>query len=324
MIEIPRWERRLLDLARLGMTESRSPHAVDAASDRGLAEAYQLCDRITAEHSQSFHFASRFLPPDKRRAIRALYAFCRISDDLVDEPSLDAAAALQAWRRRSVYAHGASPDRVALAWQDARTRFGIPLVYAEQLIDGVGRDLQPTHYDDFESLAQYCYGVASTVGLMSMHIIGFDSQQAHRYAVKLGVALQLTNILRDVGEDLQAGRLYLPQGELDRFGIRDADLLAGRVDTRWRRFMGYQIERARRLYQEALPGIGLLHRDGRFSVLAAAELYGGILSAIEANDYDVFTRRAQLSSSQKLLRLPLIWLRARQLTPDQMRLELAA
>lgn len=316
---MPRWERRLLHLARQGIVEVRSPREPVAANQRDLERAYARSERITAEHSRSFYFASRFLPGDKRRAIRALYAFCRVTDDIVDQPGEDPAADLQTWRRRSLRATGDPSNPVALAWQDARRRFGIPEVYAEQLIAGVGRDLQATEYDDFESLAQYCYGVASTVGLMSMHIIGFSHPEAHRYAVKLGVALQLTNILRDVGEDLRAGRLYLPKRELAMFGISQADLRAGRTGSRWRSFMRYQIERARQLYQEALPGIGLLHRDGRLSVLAAAELYGGILRAIEANRYDVFSRRAHLSAGRKLLHFPSIWLRARGLTEDRLR-----
>lgn len=312
--DMPSWERRLLELARQGMTEFRDPAGELLRIDPQLESAYRVCEQITAEHSRSFHFASQFLPSEKRRAIRALYAFCRTTDDIVDQPNPNADALLNDWRRRALEPGGDPQSPVSLAWADTRRRFGIPRVYAEQLIAGVAHDLQPTRYDTFEALTQYCYGVASTVGLMSMHIVGFADRTAHRYAVKLGVALQLTNILRDVGEDLQMGRLYLPRQELQQFEIHERDLAAGQVDRRWRDFMRFQIERARRLYQEAMPGIGLLHRDARFSVMAAAELYGGILRAIEANDYDVFSSRARLRTHQKLLRLPQIWLQSRSMT----------
>jgi phytoene synthase len=309
--ETPRWEHRLIDLALEGAPERPQEIKPLAEADSTLENAYRACEVITAQHSRSFFFASRFLPDEKRRAIRALYAFCRVTDDVVDEPKQDAAASLDAWRSKALGPEDQSSDLVSIAWRDTRDRFGIPDVYAEQLIEGVARDLTPTRYQNFDALTRYCYGVASTVGLMSMHIIGFSNPEAVRYAVKMGVALQLTNILRDVGEDLELGRIYLPTDELAFFDITDEDLAAGQVTDRWRNFMQFQIGRARRLYSEAWPGIALLHREGRFSVLAAAELYGGILNEIEALDYDVFSRRAHLSTTDKLLRLPGIWVRSR-------------
>ena len=146
---------------------------------------------------------------------------------------------------------------------------------------------------------------------MTMHIVGYSSKEAIPYAVKLGVALQLTNILRDVAEDWQKGRLYLPQEELAAFGLTEVDIQNGRVDERWRAFMRFQISRARQLYAEALPGIKMLGKSGRFAIGAAAELYQGILDDIEANNYDVFSRRAYVSDWNKLTRLPGIWWRTR-------------
>jgi phytoene synthase len=282
-----------------------------AGADLELEDAYRACELITAQHSRSFFFASRFLPREKRRAIRALYAFCRVTDDVVDVPQPDAAAALDDWRLKALGSESDASELVALAWHDTRDRFGVPDIYAEQLIEGVARDLRPARYQSIDSLARYCYGVASTVGLMSMHIIGYSNPETLRYAVKMGVALQLTNILRDVGEDFEMGRIYLPMDELAFFDISDDDLATGQVTDRWRSFMQFQIDRARRLYREAWPGIALLNRDGRFSVMAAAELYGGILSEIEALDYDVFSKRAHLSAADKLVRLPGIWVRSR-------------
>ncbi len=146
---------------------------------------------------------------------------------------------------------------------------------------------------------------------MSMHIIGFAGEQAIPYAIKLGVALQITNILRDIGEDWRTGRVYLPMDELTAYGLTEADLDKGQVDDRWRAFMHFQIERNRRLYAEARPGIALLNRDGRFAVAAASELYSAILNDIEAHDYDVFNRRAHVSAWGKVRKLPGIWWRNR-------------
>jgi phytoene synthase len=175
----------------------------------------------------------------------------------------------------------------------------------------VARDLRQKRYQTFEELTAYAYGVASTVGLMSMHIIGYSGAEALPYAIKLGVALQITNILRDVGEDWRAGRIYLPLEELAAFGLTDADVAAGRVDERWRSLMRFQIARNRRLYAEAMPGIKMLNSDGRFAVAAAGELYRAILGEIEAHDYDVFDRRAHVGAWGKLRRLPGIWWRSR-------------
>jgi len=202
---------------------------------------------------------------------------------------------------------------VALAWTHTRIGYGIPLGYAEQLIKGVARDLTTTRYATFDDVTEYCYGVAATVGLMVMYIIGFSGPEAIPYAVKLGVALQLTNILRDVGEDWGVGRLYLPQDELSAFNLTEEDINAGHVDHRWTDFMRFQIERNRRLYSEALPGIALLDPDGRFAISAAAELYRAILEDIEAHDADVFGRRAYVSKWGKLRRLPGIWWRSKNL-----------
>ncbi len=305
------WEQRLLALAYEPLQE-REGHAPLSADAQTLRRAYAHCSALTKEHSKTFYLASGLLPPDKRQAVRALYAFCRVSDDLVDREENNAQARLEQWRHRALEPNPPSEDPVALAWADTRARYQIPARYAAQLIDGVAQDLRVKRYDTFADLARYAYGVASTVGLMSMHIIGFAGTAAILYAVRLGVALQLTNILRDVGEDWRAGRLYLPQDELAEFGLSDEDIAAGRVDDRWRAFLRKQIARNRRLYAEAMPGIACLHRDGRFAITAAADLYRAILNDIEAHGGDVFRRRAHVSAWGKLRRLPGIWWRARR------------
>lgn len=306
------WEIPLLSLAHEAHeAASTMPVPHSGVDDVSLRDAYERAAALTAAHSRSFHLASGLLPAEKRQAARALYAFCRVSDDIVDEAGGESAARLEAWRHRALSTHPPLDDPIALAWVDARTRYAIPRRYAEQLLDGVARDLQQTRYETFEELAAYSYGVASTVGLMSMHITGFRGPEAIPYAVKLGVALQMTNILRDVGEDWRAGRVYLPQEELAVFRLSEKDLENGKVHERWRRFMAFQIARNRELYEEAWPGIGMLHPDGRLAIATAAGVYRAILDDIEANDYDVFNRRAYVSKWGKLRRLPGLWLRSR-------------
>lgn len=284
------------------------------ADEETLDVAYAYCDEITAQHSRSFHLASSLLPLEKQRAVRALYAFCRISDDIIDQQADNTKVEdqMRMWQHNAFSNHPPTDDLAALAWADARQRYHIPVRYAEQLIEGVSRDLHQTRYQTFDDLATYCYSVASTVGLMSMHITGFSGPEAVPYAVKLGLALQLTNILRDVGEDWQRGRLYLPQEELADFDLSEAGIAAGVVDERWRRFMRFQIARNRQLYAEAWQGIQLLNQDGRFSIAAAAGLYRAILEDIEAHDYNVFNRRSYVSTWGKLKRLPQLWLKSRK------------
>ncbi len=305
-VQTPAWESRLLAWAHQAL-DGHVPAEPVAADARTMERAYRYCAELTQMHSKTFYLASGLLPADKRRAARALYAFCRVSDDLVDRLADARRASFESWRQRIMAPRPNDDDPVALAWADTRARFRIPWRYSEQLLDGIARDLTATRYATFEELAAYAYGVASTVGLMAMHIIGYSGAQAIPYAIKLGVALQLTNILRDVGEDWRNGRLYLPLQELEAYGLSEADLAHSRVDDRWRAFMRFQIERTRSLYAEAWPGIAMLNPDGRFAIAAAADLYQAILEDIEIHHGAVFDRRASLSAWGKARRLPGIW-----------------
>jgi 15-cis-phytoene synthase len=328
MLQVQQWEHHLLDLAHQALDSDVSTQNGRTDDATLLYRAYQHCEDITRVNSKTFYMASRLLPEHKRRATQALYAFCRVSDDIVDRP-LDsttpgmqtaeevgtASENLESWRRQVI--SGAAPSGahaaervVSLAWKDAREAFNIPVGYVNQLVDGLSLDLKPVRYQNFSELARYCYGAACTVGLMSMHITGFASRAALPYAIRLGVALQLTNILRDVGEDWRAGRVYLPQEELATFGLDESHLEQGVVDDRWRAFMRFQIQRAHHLYEQSIPGVSYLHRDGRFAIAAAGQLYRAILHQIEANDYDVFSRRASVGAWGKIRRLPGIWLQA--------------
>jgi len=308
------WEHQLLNLAGNAPHPATKPFFSYWAGDASLRTAYKKAEEVTASHSRSFYFASQLLPEEKRSAVRALYAFCRSVDDIVDEESAkDRNLELDYWRKIVRGASASEEDRIAAAWVDTLTRYHIPRHYALQLIDGVARDLVQTRYQTFEELATYCYGVASTVGLMSMYIVGFDSNQAVPHAIRLGVALQMTNILRDVGEDYRSGRVYLPRDEMVFYGIRESDIAEGRMTNRWRQFMRFQIQRTRDLYEDSWAGVKLLEPEGRLAIGAASVLYSGILDEIEKNDYNVFSLRASLSLPQKLRRLAAAWLKIQNL-----------
>jgi len=303
--------------AQSGNVTAHAPAEVSSAQPRELVDAYAHCRRLTRGASKSFFLAASLLPAPKRRAIEALYAFARTSDDLVDEHA-DPILTLEQWIRR-VHDTTDNADPVLRAWADTCQGYALPRTLADELLAGVGMDLAIDRYRTFDDLQVYCYRVASVVGLLSMHIIG-SQEGAEPFAIQLGIALQLTNILRDIGEDAARGRIYLPQEDLERFGVREADLLNGTPDARFRALMRWEIERAEMLYQSSWRGIAMLHGDGQFAVAAAALLYRGILPKIVANDYDVFTRRAFVPMHEKLLMLPRIRLRLSALRRGDTRL----
>jgi len=308
------WEHQLLALAGNISHPQTSPFFSYWAGDASLRKAYKQAEKLTSQHSKSFYLASGLLPEEKRAAVRALYAFCRTVDDIVDETSdAERDCQLDYWRTMVETAAFEDNDLIAAAWADTLTRYHIPRHYALQLIDGVARDLFQTRYQTFDELATYCYGVASTVGLMSMYIVGFGSSMAVPYAIKLGVALQMTNILRDVGEDYRNGRLYLPREELTFYGIPESDIARGRVTENWRQFMKFQLHRTRQLYEESWAGIKMLAREGQLAIGAASVFYQGILDEIERNDYNVFSSRVSFSTLGKVSRIPALWLKVKSL-----------
>lgn len=289
------------------------PWSPQPDSEVDLERAFELCAEITRDHSKSFFFSTSFLPGEKRRAIRAFYAFCRTTDDMVDvlakdEPEMR--AVLAAWRCASRQTPGEQDNPVLAAWTTVRDRYGVPQSLIEELIDGCEMDLTISRYDTWEDLRRYCYCVASTVGLVSMHIIGVNGddaalfEQSRQPAIDLGIALQLTNILRDVGEDLDRERIYLPMEDLRRFGYTECDLRQRVIDDRFRALMQFEINRAQTLYAHSVPAIASLKPEGRVAVGAAALLYRDILDKIVENQFDVFTRRAHLSFKDRLQRMP--------------------
>jgi 15-cis-phytoene synthase len=271
-----------------------------------VRDAYRYCQQIIHRASKTFTWGSRLLPPQKRRAAWAIYAFCRVVDDIADETGdvANARSRLEAWRLRLERVYAGTPDGpIMLAWLDVLQQFDVPLQPALDLIDGVEMDLAGARPQTFDDLRTYCYRVAGTVGLLMAPVLGYRSPAALPYAVDLGIAMQLTNILRDVGADARNGRIYLPQEDLDRFGCRVTDIMAGKIDDAFIALMRFQIARAQHYYDRAMPGIAMLDRQVQFAIYASANLYRGILAAIVANSYDVFTRRAYVSPPAKMLLL---------------------
>ncbi|MBW4466677.1 MAG: phytoene synthase [Pegethrix bostrychoides GSE-TBD4-15B] len=291
-----------------------------------LETAYELCRQITAEYSKTFYLGTLLMPPEKRRAVWAIYVWCRRTDELVDGPRSEQTtnATLDEWEQQleSLFA-GRPLDDMDVALVDSLERFPISIQPFRDMIAGQRMDLYRSRYETFEELQLYCYRVAGTVGLMTTPVMGVDtsnqrtpwakaqeSKQPEPKAVALGIANQLTNILRDVGEDARRGRIYLPLEDLERFQYSEKDLLNGVIDERWRDLMQFQIARARQFFTEAEQGVSLLSSDARFPVWAALMLYRGILEVIEKNQYDVFNQRAYVPSWRKMFYLPLAKLRA--------------
>ena len=285
----------------------RTPYAdVDSISSSPAdAEDARVCQRLVTRHARTFSMASRLLPPEKRRGVFAIYAVCRTADDLVDVADGPRDQALRGFRERTFQALRNRSDlpilrELARAWH----HFDVPDETLHELFDGLALDLDDRSYESWADLEAYCQGVAGSVGAMCCAVFGVaaDFNQRKSAAVTcartLGVAMQLTNILRDVGEDARLGRCYLPNDELRRFGIDRASVLSGAIRSDWSAWQGLmrrQVTRARDLYAQAMPGIGLLERDAQRCAFACATGYARILDAIERADYDTFSRRVTAS-----------------------------
>jgi phytoene synthase len=261
----------------------------------------------------SFYYSFLTLPADKRNAILAVWDFCRAVDDTVDEPGeIDPAVALFSWREEIARAYEgrepATPQGRQL--QPFLQRFRLPRSAFEDLIDGVEMDLRQSRYETFDALKQYCLRVASAVGLICVEIFGYRDLQTRDYAIDLGIALQLTNIVRDVRADLERGRVYLPLEDLRRFGCSEDDLRAGIVTGNIRRLLVFQVERTKRYYAKA--SAALPQRDGRRLVAARimAAIYRELVTEIERADYDVFAQRVRVSRPRQAIIAGSIWVRA--------------
>lgn len=279
-----------------------------------LASSYSFCERLTRREAGNFYPAFRVLPADRRRAMCALYAFMRVADDLSDGPgpASEKRAKLEAWRtdlRQALagdYRHELYP-----ALCHTVTTYRVPPEYLEAVLDGVCMDLEPVRYAKFEDLYRYCYHVASAVGLACIYIWGFNGESAKAHAESAGIAFQLTNILRDLGEDAARQRIYLPREDLDRFGYTEEQLRRGERTDSFRALMRFQVERARRYYDASNPLLSALEPHGRAAFLVMQRTYRGLLDAIERRNYDVFSSRVRLSRWRKLVLilrvLPVRW-----------------
>jgi 15-cis-phytoene synthase len=300
-----------------------------------LEKAYEYCESVTKLHAKSFYFAAKFLPQIKRRAVYPIYAFCRHVDDEIDEIGEgDQAKAIEAvarWKQNleEIYPHmntdghglkaknknlkTKDQELVFIAWKDLLQNYKIPQNLPLGLIQGVLMDTQIKRYETFDELYVYCYRVASTVGLMSSEILGYSDKIALEYAEAMGIAMQLTNILRDIKEDAAMNRIYLPQEDLRRFKVSEEQIFANEFDENFKTMMRFQVERAREYYAKGEKGIAFLEKDSRFTVLLAARIYAKILDEIEKQNYDIFAKRAHTTRSQKILSIPKIWLNAKKI-----------
>ena len=293
---------------------------IDEVQAPELRGAYDYCRKITRHHAKTFYMATRFLPYHKQRSIFAIYALCRFLDNTVDEAQASTTGdaqgvdniqeTLSAWRDKlqATYDGQMSDSPILLAFSDVLRRHHISMSLPLQLIDGVGMDLYKSRYDTFEELYDYSYKVASVVGLMISEVFGYSDDSALEHAVDLGIAMQLTNILRDIGEDLKRDRIYLPAEDLRSFDVSEADLMAHRVTPEFANLMKFQIARARAYYESADKGIALLSKDSQIPVYLARHNYARILDQIETNGYGVFDHRAHLTFTQKMGILPkVLW-----------------
>lgn len=315
----PRMTDREVALAPDGLI----PRAAEAAASGvpvaapSAGQDAASCAVIVKTHARTFTLASYLLPVTKRRAAYALYAFCRVADDLVDQVTpgtegqlVSKLAHYQRQLEAALAGRASDPVFREIAW--VTREYDVPPEPLFELLDGVARDLHPTQYTTWRQLEAYCEGVASSVGEMCTHVFGVpggaDARvRAVRYARTLGVAMQLTNILRDIGEDVQRGRCYLPDEDLAMFGLTRDDVLNNPAlprDERWRPMMAFEVGRARALYEAALPGIALLSHDAHRCARACATGYAGILGAIESQGYDTISSRARLG---RLGRISVLW-----------------
>jgi len=263
----------------------------------------EYCQERAAASGSSFYYSFLFLPPERRRAITALYAFCREIDDVVDEcadPAV-AAAKLAWWRREVAALYAGTPQHpVTRALLPLVVPYGITQLRLNEVLDGMEMDLQQARYPDFKTLERYCYHVAGAVGLLAAGIFGYANPQTLQYAEALGTAFQLTNIIRDVGEDARKNRIYLPLDELQRFGVPAGDILAGRHTDAFTRLMAFQIDRAEAHYERALALLPAEDRKAQRPGLLMAAIYRALLAEIRRDGSRVLAHRIALTPIRKL------------------------
>ncbi len=267
-------------------------------------------DFVDKNKKSSFYYSFLLLPKPKREAINIVYAWCRVADDIVDEDesvSTKRQRLLQWAREFELGLAGTSRYQMVNRLSQIIKLFNIPLNHFTELIKGMEMDLVKTRYETFDDLKMYCYRVASTVGLICTEIFGYKHEEAKVYAENLGIALQLTNIMRDVATDSKKGRIYLPQRDLDFFGYSEEELFAGKYNVKFKRLMMHQAERARAYFAEAIKHLSEDDKPLFIAALIMQEIYFRLLQDIEKADYNVFSRRIKISTAKKLLITAKVW-----------------
>ncbi|KAI5597229.1 hypothetical protein POPTR_002G056800v4 [Populus trichocarpa] len=309
--------------------EQKKERALDVRKEKGQTDsmtrgdllngAYNRCGEVCAEYAKTFYLGTLLMTPERRRAVWAIYVWCRRTDELVDGPNAShiTPKALDRWEQRlNELFEGRPYDMYDAALSNTVSKYPVDIQPFKDMIEGMRMDLKKSRYKDFDELYLYCYYVAGTVGLMSVPVMGIapeskaSTESVYNAALALGIANQLTNILRDVGEDARRGRIYLPQDELAQAGLSDEDIFNGKVTDKWRSFMKVQIKRARMFFDEAEKGVAELNDASRWPVWASLLLYKQILDSIEANDYDNFSKRAYVGKTKKFASLPVAYGRA--------------
>lgn len=272
--------------------------------EKNLRSGYLIAKKITRHYARTFYLASLFLPKDKRLASYAVYAICRISDEKVDNPTgIPCASDLRKLREEiaSAYSDSTQEDALLLALADTLKTYSIPNELFFELINGMQMDLDKSRYADFEALRDYCYKAAGVVGLIMLKILGSHDPKAEKCAVDLGIAMQLTNILRDLKEDYARGRIYLPREDMARFKVSEKDIAEGKMTNELKLLIKFQIQRSKKFYADSEAGIpALLSRRARFVTILMKDMYCAILEVIRKNDYDVFSKRLSVGPVRKL------------------------
>jgi len=293
-----------------------------------LDQAYEICRKETQKWAKTFYLGTLLLPQEKRKAIWAIYVWCRRTDEIMDSVEASTKSqnelsdSLDEWEEntKNVF-KGNIKSELDAVLLDTIKRYPQSIKPYLDMIDGQRMDLNKFRYKDFDELKLYCYRVAGTVGLMTQNVMGIDSAYTSapwsampdpsEAAIALGIANQLTNILRDVGEDRHRGRIYLPQDDIEKFNYSEEELLKGKINKEWKALMNFQLTRAREWFQKSEDGIKWLSSDARWPVWTSLRLYRGILDSIERLDYDVFNNRAFVKNSVKALEIPISFLISR-------------
>jgi len=271
--------------------------------NKEIIKGFKEAKKITKKYAKTFYFASFFLDKNTRRGAYSIYAICRISDNSVDENSFIPKKRLLDIKNKIDLAYSNNPinEDLLLAFRETIVKYNIPKQYFDELISGMELDLTKSRYETFEDLYTYCYKVAGVIGLIMLKIFGYKNQEAAKYAVDLGIAMQLTNILRDIKEDCLRKRIYLPLNELNNFGVYEKDILNSKMNNNLESLLRFQLERAKKYYETSLKGVNLIdNKRAEFVVKLMANMYCAILDDIEKHNFDIFTRRAHTSILDKL------------------------